>query len=579
MSDSPLTSAPVTVDRAAVTAWINEDPDPATRAELTELLAAHDAGDAAATAELADAFSGTLQFGTAGLRGRLGGGPMRMNRAVVIRAAAGLAAYLRGTLGEGFTVVIGYDARHNSDVFARDTASVVTGAGGHAILFETHCPTPVLAFALRDLGYDAGVMVTASHNPPKDNGYKVYLGGRAVTDSGQGTQIVPPYDAAIAEKIAAVGLLAEVPMPEGGWDTIGAETIEEYTQIASQVGRMGAAAPLRIVLTAMHGVGGRICREALRRAGFEDVVVVDEQFEPDPDFPTVTFPNPEEPGALDLALAKAREVDADLVIANDPDADRCSAAIPDPHATGGWRQLTGDEVGSILGEQAAELAAFTGTGILANSIVSSRLLRKIAQAHGLAHRNALTGFKWISRVPGLVFGYEEALGYCVDPEHVRDKDGISASVRLAVLASVLKQQGRTIQDLLDRLAREHGLYATSPLSVRVEDLSFISDAMDRLRSGGAPAKLAGSPVVDVFDLMDGASDGNGGKLPPTNGLIFKTAADDRVVVRPSGTEPKLKCYCEVVIPVPAEEPVEVARRTAAERLEAIKADLRGVLGI
>lgn len=578
MSDSH-TFASATVDRAAVTAWINEDPDPATRAELTELLTRHDAGDAVATAELAEAFSGTLQFGTAGLRGRLGGGPMRMNRAVVIRAAAGLSAYLRETLGEGFTVVIGYDARHNSDVFAQDTARVVTGAGGHAILFDTHCPTPVLAFALRDLGYDAGVMVTASHNPPKDNGYKVYLGGRAVTDWGQGAQIVPPYDAQIAAHIAAVGPLAEVPMPQAGWDSIGAETIEEYTQIASQVSRMGAAAPLRIVLTAMHGVGGQICREALTRAGFDDLVVVDEQFEPDPEFPTVTFPNPEEPGALDLALAKAREVDADLVIANDPDADRCSAAIPDPHAAGGWRQLTGDEVGSILGEQAAELAAFTGTGVLANSIVSSRLLRKIAQAHGLAHRNALTGFKWISRVPGLVFGYEEALGYCVDPEHVRDKDGISASVRLAVLASVLKQQGRTIQDLLDRLAREHGLYATSPLSVRVEDLSFISQAMDRLRSGGAPAKLAGSPVVDVFDLMDGASDGNGGKLPPTNGLIFKTAADDRVVVRPSGTEPKLKCYCEVVVPVPAEEPVEVARRTAAERLEAIKADLRGVLGI
>lgn len=578
MPDSSQTPA-ATLDRAAVTAWIAEDPDPATRAELTELLTRHDAGDAAATAELADAFSGTLQFGTAGLRGRLGGGPKRMNRAVVIRAAAGLAAWLRETLGEGFTVVIGYDARHNSDVFARDTAAVVTGAGGHAILFDTHCPTPVLAFALRDLGYDAGVMVTASHNPPRDNGYKVYLGGRAVTDSGQGAQIVPPYDAEIAAHIAAVGPLAEVPLPQAGWDTIGAETIEEYTEIASRVGRMGATAPLRIVLTAMHGVGGEICREALTRAGFTDIVVVDEQFTPDPDFPTVTFPNPEEPGALDLALAKAREVDADLVIANDPDADRCSAAIPDPHATGGWRQLTGDEVGSVLGEQAAELAAFTGTGILANSIVSSRLLRRIAQAHGLGHRNALTGFKWISRVPGLVFGYEEALGYCVDPEHVRDKDGISASVRLAVLASVLKQQGRTIQDLLDRLAREHGLYATSPLSVRVEDLSFISDAMDRLRAGGAPAKLAGSPVVDVFDLMDGASDGNGGRLPATNGLIFKTAANDRVVVRPSGTEPKLKCYCEVVIPVPAEEPVEVARRTAAERLEAIKADLRGVLGI
>lgn len=571
-----MSNTPSLIDE--VSTWINEDPDAATREELTALLAAHEAGDASATAELADAFSGSLQFGTAGLRGRLGGGPNRMNRVVVIRAAAGLAAYLREQLGEGFSVVIGYDARYGSETFARDTASVVTGAGGRAILFDRCCPTPTLAFALRRLDADAGVMVTASHNPPKDNGYKVYLGGRAVTDSGQGAQIVPPYDAAIAQAIAAVGPLSSVPMPESGWELVGDELIEEYTASAS-VSRISAAADLKIVLTAMHGVGGEICRDALGRVGFKDVVVVPEQFEPDPDFPTVAFPNPEEPGALDLSLALAREVGADIVIANDPDADRCSAAVPDPHAPGGWRRLTGDEVGSLLGEQAAELAAFAGTGVLANSIVSSRLLRRIAQAHGLAHRITLTGFKWISRVPGLVFGYEEALGYCVDPKNVRDKDGISASVRLALLASVLKQQGRSLLDLLDRLAREHGLYATSPLSVRVEDLSFITQAMERLRAGGGPAHLAGSPVVDVFDLLDGAADGNGERLPATDGLIFKTAADDRVVIRPSGTEPKLKCYCEVVVPVAVDEPVEVARRTAADRLESIKSDLRAVLGI
>ncbi len=571
-----MSNTPSLIDE--VSTWINEDPDAATREELTALLAAHEAGDASATAELTDAFSGSLQFGTAGLRGRLGGGPNRMNRVVVIRAAAGLAAYLREQLGEGFSVVIGYDARYGSETFARDTASVVTGAGGRAILFDRCCPTPTLAFALRRLDADAGVMVTASHNPPKDNGYKVYLGGRAVTDSGQGAQIVPPYDAAIAQAIAAVGPLSSVPMPESGWELVGDELIEEYTASAS-LSRISAAADLKIVLTAMHGVGGEICRDALGRVGFKDVVVVPEQFEPDPDFPTVAFPNPEEPGALDLSLALAREVGADIVIANDPDADRCSAAVPDPHAPGGWRRLTGDEVGSLLGEQAAELAAFAGTGVLANSIVSSRLLRRIAQAHGLAHRITLTGFKWISRVPGLVFGYEEALGYCVDPKNVRDKDGISASVRLALLASVLKQQGRSLLDLLDRLAREHGLYATSPLSVRVEDLSFITQAMERLRAGGGPAHLAGSPVVDVFDLLDGASDGNGGRLPATDGLIFKTAADDRVVIRPSGTEPKLKCYCEVVVPVAVDEPVEVARRTAADRLESIKSDLRAVLGI
>ena len=563
---------PAPFDAEAVAAWIAGDPDPGTREELSRLLAARQAGDAAAAAELADAFAGPLRFGTAGLRGRLGAGPNRMNRAVVIRAAAGLSAWLRERLGEGFTVVIGYDARHGSAVFARDTARVVTGAGGRALLFDERCPTPVLAFALRRLGADAGVMVTASHNPPQDNGYKVYLGGRAVTGPGRGAQIVPPYDDEIAERIAAVGPPARVPMPASGWGAVGADMVEEYLDAAVRSARAGAAAPLRIVLTALHGVGGRVCREALVRAGFDDVVVVAGQFEPDPDFP-------EEPGALGLSLELAREVVADLVLANDPDADRCAAAVPDAHAPGGWRRLTGDEVGALLGEQAAELASFTGAGVLASSIVSSRLLRRIAQAHGLAHRNTLTGFKWISRVPGLVFGYEEALGYCVDPASVRDKDGISAAVRLAALAGVLKQQGRALPWLLDRLAREHGLYATSPLSVRVSDPSFIASTMERLRAGGGPAVLAGSPVVDVFDLLDGASDGNGGRLPPTDGLIFKTAANDRDVIRPSGTEPKLKCYCEVVVPVAVDEPVEVARRTAAERLELMRSDLRGVLGV
>ena len=578
-----MTRDPVDVyDDAAVNAWIQDDPDPVTRAELTELLAtaasSHGKQAEEARAAISDAFSNTLTFGTAGLRGRLGGGPNRMNRVVVIRAAAGLSAYLKDRLGEGFSVVIGYDARHNSEQFARDTAAVVTGAGGRAILFESHCPTPVLAFALRRLEADAGVMVTASHNPPQDNGYKVYLGGRAVTDSGQGAQIVPPYDTQIAAAIDAVGPVASVPRPQSGWETIDTAIREEYIERAAQTARMKSPAPVRIVLTAMHGVGGAICREVLARVGFTDVVEVAEQFEPDPDFPTVAFPNPEEPGALDLALDKAREVEADLVIANDPDADRCSAAIPDADAPGGWRQLTGDEVGALLGEQAAELAAFAGNGVLACSVVSSRLLRRIAQSHGLGFRRTLTGFKWISREPGLVFGYEEALGYCVDPAAVRDKDGISASVRLAVLTSVLKQQGRTLQDLLDRLAREHGLHATSPLSMRVEDLGIITATMERLRSGGAPAKLAGSPVSTTVDLLDGVSDGNGGTLPPTNGLVWVTASDDRVVVRPSGTEPKLKCYCEVILPV-GDTPVAEVREAAAERLEVIKEDLRGILGI
>lgn len=573
-----MTQSPEQALDAAVTSWIAEDPDPVTRAELTGLLESHRRGQSEASAALRDAFSAPLGFGTAGLRGRLGGGPNRMNRAVVIRAAAGLAAYLREQVGEGFTTVIGYDARHGSAQFARDTASVITGAGGRALLLDSHCPTPVLAFALRHLEADAGVMVTASHNPPQDNGYKVYLGGRVVTDHGQGAQIVPPYDEQIAAAIAAVGPLSQVPMPVEGWQTIDQTIREDYLERVAQASCSGAVAPLRIVLTAMHGVGGDLCRQALQRAGFDDVVVVPEQFEPDPDFPTVSFPNPEEPGALDLSFALAREVGADLIIANDPDADRCAAAIADPQVEGGWRQLTGDEVGALLGEQAAELAAFAGTGVLANSIVSSRLLRRIAQSHGLGHRQTLTGFKWISRVPDLVFGYEEALGYCVDPTAVRDKDGISAAVCLASLASVLKQQGRSINDLLDRLAREHGLHATSPLSLRVEDLSIITSTMDRLRSGGAPARLAGSPVVEELDLLDGAPDCTGGSLPPTNGLVWTTAADDRVIIRPSGTEPKLKCYCEVILPVGRQDPAQV-REAAASRLEEIKSDLRGVLGM
>lgn len=567
---------PLVPDAGAVRAWISQDPDRSTRAELESLLVRHDAGDHAATSQLADAFREGLSFGSAGLRGHLGAGPNRMNRAVVIRTAAGLSAYLREQVGEGFTVVIGYDARHGSRQFAVDTAAVVQGAGGRAILFEQSCPTPVLAFALLRLKADAGVMVTASHNPAQDNGYKVYLGGRAMTGAGCGAQIVPPYDAEITRRIDAVGPLNEVRLRESGWSLLGPELVEEYTARVASCARAEAASDLRIVLTTLHGVGGQICRDALERVGFKQVLVVPEQFCPDPDFPTMTFPNPEEPGALDLALALARQADADLVIANDPDADRCAVAVPDAGSEGGWRQLSGDELGALLGEQAAGLAAFTGQGVLASSIVSSRLLRRIAYAHGLAHRRTLTGFKWISRVPNLVFGYEESLGYCVDPGCVHDKDGISAAVRVAVLASALKAQRRSLTDLLDRLAREHGLHTTATLSLQVEDPGAIAQAMERLRAGGAPARLAGSPVVQELDLLDGVDDGVGGQLAPLDALVWTTAADDQVVVRPSGTEPRLKCYCEVVLPV-GDRPVTEVRLEAASRLESLHADLRGTL--
>lgn len=548
------------LDRDEVSRWIADDPDESTRAELTALLAAT---DPAAAAELEDRFSGLLQFGTAGLRGALGGGPNRMNRAVVSRAAAGLSAYLRDAVGPDFTVVVGCDARHGSEQFARDTAAVVTAAGGRALLLPPRQPTPVLAFAVRHLAADAGVMVTASHNPAQDNGYKVYLGGRAVTGAGQGTQIVPPYDELIAARIAAA---TAVPRAESGWTQLGEEVREAYLARVCSLVPMGAARPLRIALTSLHGVGGDTALRALQGAGFSDVHVVTEQAHPDPDFPTVAFPNPEEPGALDLALELARRVRADLLIAHDPDADRCSVAIP---TRSGWRQLSGDEVGWLLGEQAATSAALAGGGVLASSVVSSRMLARIAAAHGLQHATTLTGFKWITRVEGLVFGYEEALGYCVDPQYVRDKDGISASVRIALLACQLADRGLGLQDLLDHLARRHGAHVTAPLTIRVEDLSLIDRAMAALRAE-PPAVLGGAAVVEVADLTDGWRG-----LPPTDALWLRTAADDRVVVRPSGTEPKLKCYLESVVPVGAD--LAAARQEAVARLSAVRADMERLL--
>ncbi|TDD72063.1 phospho-sugar mutase [Jiangella aurantiaca] len=548
-------------------AWLADDPDPATRADLQAVLDAAGAGDAAASADLADRFAGFLQFGTAGLRGAIGAGPNRMNRAVVIRAAAGLAAYLREARapvnGSRHRVVIGYDARYRSSDFATDTAAVLIAAGMEALVMPRLLPTPVLAFSVRHLSADAGVMVTASHNPPQDNGYKVYLGG-----PDGGSQIVSPADAEIAARIDAVPSVASVPRAESGWTEIGEDVVTAYLAAAAGVAERGGPRDVRIVHTSLHGVGGVTAGEALLRAGFTDLHTVAEQAEPDPDFPTVAFPNPEEPGAIDLALALARRVGADVVIANDPDADRCAVALPARDGNG-WRMLHGDEVGALLGEH---LARRGRTGVLANSIVSSRLLGRIAAAHGLQHAETLTGFKWISRVPGLAYGYEEALGYCADPESVRDKDGISAAVLVAELAAQTKAAGRTLWDVLDDLAVAHGLHATDQLSVRVDDLSLIADAMARLRSA-PPASLGGSAVVTTDDLLAGD-----GGLPPADGLRYLTADATRVVVRPSGTEPKLKCYLEVVVAVAGGD-VAAARTVAADRLAAVRADVAAALGL
>ncbi|WP_442805037.1 phospho-sugar mutase [Streptomyces luteogriseus] len=552
---------------AQAQAWLTEDPDPDTRTELARII---DAGD---HTELAARFSGTLQFGTAGLRGELGAGPMRMNRSVVIRAAAGLAAYLKkqgSSQGEGGAglVVIGYDARHKSHDFAQDTAAVMTGAGLRAAVLPRPLPTPVLAFAIRHLGAVAGVEVTASHNPPRDNGYKVYL--------GDGSQIVPPADIDIAAEIAAVPSLTTVPRPTEGWETLDDSVLDAYLARTDAVLSEGSPRTARTVYTAMHGVGKDVLLAAFARAGFPAPVLVAEQADPDPEFPTVAFPNPEEPGAMDLSFATARalsgEAAPDLIIANDPDADRCAVAVQvEADGTDGtdWRMLRGDEVGALL---AAHLVRRGATGTFAESIVSSSLLGRIAEKAGLPHVETLTGFKWIARAEGLRFGYEEALGYCVDPEGVRDKDGITAALLITELASQLKEEGRTLLDLLDDLAVEHGLHATDQLSVRVEDLSLIAAAMRRLREQ-PPTELAGLPITRTDDLTKGTAE-----LPPTDGLRY-TLDGARVIVRPSGTEPKLKCYLEVVIPVGSHEDLPAARAKATALLESIKRDLSTAAGI
>ncbi len=542
---------------AQAQAWLAEDPDPDTREELARLI------DDGNHAELAARFAGTLQFGTAGLRGELGAGPLRMNRSVVIRAAAGLAAYLKkqGTPHGDDTaglVVIGYDARHKSRTFAEDTAAVMTGAGLRAAVLPRPLPTPVLAFAVRHLGAVAGVEVTASHNPPRDNGYKVYL--------GDGSQIVPPADAEIAAEIDAVASLTTVPRPTTGWETLDDTVLEAYLTRTDAVLSENSPRTARTVYTAMHGVGKDVLLAAFARAGFPAPDLVTEQADPDPDFPTVAFPNPEEPGAMDLAFAKARETDPDLVIANDPDADRCAAAVKDG---GDWRMLRGDEVGALL---AAHLVRRGVTGTFAESIVSSSLLGRIAGKAGLPYEETLTGFKWIARVDGLRYGYEEALGYCVDPDGVRDKDGITAALLLTELASELKAEHRTLLDLLDDLAVEHGLHATDQLSVRVKDLGLIAAAMRRLREQ-PPTELAGLRITKAEDLTEGTD-----KLPPTDGLRY-TLDGARVVVRPSGTEPKLKCYLEVVVPVAGTADLPEARAKATTLLTTIKQDLSEAAGI
>ncbi|WP_396449836.1 phospho-sugar mutase [Actinomadura sp.] len=536
--------------RARAEEWLAQDPDPETRDELRAIMDDDRA--------LAERFGSRLEFGTAGLRGELGAGPNRMNRVTVMRAAAGLAA----CLPPGGRVIIGFDARHGSRRFADDTAAVLSGAGLRPEVFADPVPTPVLAHFTRSFDdIAAGVMVTASHNPPRDNGYKVYW--------SDGAQIVPPRDAEISAAIDAVGRVDELPLGSG-WPVH--DTADLYLDAVSSL-RLGGDRDISVVYTPMHGVGRDVLLAAFDRAGFPAPIVVPEQADPDPDFPTVAFPNPEEPGALDLALALAEARGADLVIANDPDADRCAVAVP---SADGWRALTGDEVGGLLAEHVLRHTT-GGDRLVVTTIVSSSLLRSIAAAHRVRFAESLTGFKWIMKAGGpsdrLVFGYEEALGYSVGDDRgvlVNDKDGIGAALAVAALAADAKRDGRTLLDLLDAQARKYGLHATSQLSIRVDDLSLITAAMTRLRAD-PPRELAGRRV-ESFDDLAHPEDG----LPPTDGLRFRLADGARVVIRPSGTEPKLKCYLEVVLPVAGD--VAAVRARAAADLAALREALSAALG-
>ena len=551
---------PTDADRIALAeAWIDQDPDPQTRDECSAIVERVRAGDAAASADLADRFDARLEFGTAGLRGEIAAGPNRMNRVLVSQAAAGLAAYLlERAAGVTPSVVVGYDGRRNSQVFARDIAEVMAGAGVRAMLLPRLLPTPVLAFAVRHLDTTAGVMVTASHNPPNDNGMKVYLGG-----PHHGSQIVAPADAEIEAHILQVAASARVPeLPRGDVETASESVVDAYVAATAAVASAPAAQP-RAVYTAMHGVGWETMARVLETAGYDVPALVAEQIAPDPAFPTVAFPNPEEPGAMDLSFEAARAAGAELVIANDPDADRLAVAIPDESAPAGYRRLSGNEVGLLLGWQVAEqVTADRGPGgadgSLACSIVSSPGLEAVARAHGLDFVATLTGFKWISRAPGLVFGFEEALGYLVNPSTVRDKDGISAGIAFLGLAARLKAEGRTIADRLDEFVERFGCYDSTQVSIRVTDLSRIGEIMARLRAE-PPASVGGVRVERIEDLAGGF-----GALPPSDVLRIVLEGGGRVMVRPSGTEPKLKVY----IDASSTEGTVAERRAAASAVVA-----------
>lgn len=542
-------------------AWRDQDPDDETRAELDHLVADAAAGSEAALAQLHDRFDTRLEFGTAGLRGRIEAGSNRMNRVLVAQAAAGFAHFLVSR-GDAPSVVIGYDGRKNSKVFATDTAELMAGAGVRAVLLPRLLPTPVLAFAVRELAMSAGVMVTASHNPAADNGYKVYLG-----DSDEGSQIVPPLDGEIAAHILRVATAQSVlELPRSTDYQTGSDgVIDEYVRRTAALAGHPKSSP-RFVYTALHGVGWETARRVFLEAGFGEPTVVDAQIEPDAAFPTVAFPNPEEPGAMDLAFDTAITADAELVIANDPDADRLAIGIPD--VDGEWHRLSGNQVGALLGWRAAERLTAAGTaGTLAASIVSSPALAEVARHYGLAYVDTLTGFKWVSRVPGLSYGYEEALGYLVDPEKVRDKDGISAAVEFLALVADLKAVGRTVTDHLTDFAERFGAFASSQLSIRVTEAADIPRLMSALRQ--SPPERIGTTTVRQVDDFAGGFAG----LPASDILRYQLDDGSRVIVRPSGTEPKVKVYIDASSVEGTAAHRQASAQAAVDQLEAAMREL------
>jgi phosphomannomutase len=531
-------------------AWADADPHPGDRAEVEALIEAEN------WSELGLRFAGPLTFGTAGLRGPLRAGPSGMNAAVVTRAAAGLARYLADTGHAGGGVVIGFDARRRSDEFAHVSAAVLAGAGFAVQVLPKPLPTPVLCFAVRHLGCVAGVMVTASHNPPDDNGYKVYL--------GDGAQLLPPADREIETAIAAAGPAREVPLSDD-WLTLGDDVQADYVAAvvdALEPSRAPSRGDLTVAYTAMHGVGAETTRAVFAAAGLAEPVSVPEQDSPDPAFPTVAFPNPEEPGATDLLKALGARIGADVGIAEDPDADRCAVVCA-------GRQLTGDEVGALLADWMLRRGV---RGTYASSLVSGSLMHVIAAAAGQPSAETPTGFKWIIRAGSteapLVFGYEEAIGYAVSPSVARDKDGISAALAVALLTAELKADDRTLLDRLDELAVQHGLFVTGQLSVRVDDLSLISSAMERLRAQ-PPSTLLGRPVAYADLALEN---------PPVDAV--RLLGDGvRVIVRPSGTEPKLKAYLETVVPVHEDAGLIAARGRGEDELDQLRAEMSAALGL